>query len=86
VGETDARGLDAAISRYPQGLSCEHSYPPGEYCPICGEIPVDRDHDADAVCSKCGGDGYVECWNHDQTDVVVTLCTDCGPAPGVHDG
>lgn len=34
------------------------------------------------VCPRCDGDGYVECWNEDQSDVVITLCTDCGPAPG----
>ena len=41
--------------------------------------------EAAAVCQKCDGDGYVECWNKDHSDVVVTLCTDCGPAPGVSD-
>jgi hypothetical protein len=31
------------------------------------------------VCETCDGDGYTEWWNDDQTDVVITLCTDCGP-------
>jgi DnaJ-class molecular chaperone len=37
------------------------------------------------VCETCDGDGYTESWNDDQSDVVVTLCTDCGPGPGDFD-
>jgi hypothetical protein len=37
------------------------------------------------VCETCDGDGYTEAFNDDQTDVVITLCTDCGPAPGDFD-
>lgn len=32
---------------------------------------------AEAVCQRCGGDGYVDSWEDDQTDVVTTLCPDC---------
>ncbi len=48
--------------------------------------PEGRIAAATELCQKCGGDGYVECWNHDHSDVVITLCTDCGPAPGDFDG
>lgn len=37
-------------------------------------------------CPRCDGDGYVECWNKDHSDVVITLCTDCGPGSGYVDG
>lgn len=37
-------------------------------------------------CQTCGGDGYTESFNADHSDVVITLCTDCGPGPGDFDG
>jgi len=37
------------------------------------------------VCKKCDGDGYVESFDYDHSNVVITLCTDCGPAPGDFD-
>jgi len=37
------------------------------------------------VCERCEGEGYLESWNDDQSDVVITLCPDCGPAPGEFD-
>jgi len=37
------------------------------------------------ICSTCDGDGYTETWNDDQSGVVITLCTDCGPGPGDFD-
>jgi hypothetical protein len=54
----------------------------GEPCPICER----EARFSGSPCPRCDGDGYVECWNHDQTDVVITLCPDCGPGPGYHDG
>jgi hypothetical protein len=27
------------VPTFPDGFHCSHSYPPGEYCPACGEIP-----------------------------------------------
>lgn len=24
---------------FPDGVHCSHGYPPGEFCPACGEIP-----------------------------------------------
>lgn len=48
--------------------------------PIEGSDPM-----ADEPCPKCDGDGYTESWNDDQSDVVITLCTDCGPGPGDFD-
>jgi hypothetical protein len=41
--------------------------------------------ESEDVCETCDGDGYTESFNADQTDVVITLCTDCGPAPGDFD-
>jgi len=37
------------------------------------------------VCKKCDGDGYVESFDYDHSNVVITLCTDCGPATGDFD-
>lgn len=33
------------------------------------------------TCPTCEGDGYLESWNDDQSDVVITLCADCGGKP-----
>lgn len=30
------------------------------------------------TCSLCGGDGYEERWNDDQSDVIINLCPNCG--------
>lgn len=49
------------------------------------EVSSPRD-DPYPTCEKCDGDGYTESWNDDQSDVVITPCTDCGPAPGEVDG
>jgi hypothetical protein len=36
---------------------CEHAYPPGEYCPACGDVPVPDDDSEDEgdemVCDRC---------------------------------
>jgi hypothetical protein len=58
-------------------VSCEHGYPPGEYCPICGEVPVERDFDDETPCPDCDGDGYTERWNDDQSGVVIEICERC---------
>lgn len=29
----------SAAPTFPDGFHCSHGYPPGEYCPACGEIP-----------------------------------------------
>lgn len=33
----------------------------------------------DPLCPQCGGDGYEERFNDDQTDVVITPCSSCYP-------
>lgn len=41
----------------------------------CGGLRFAAESDR---CETCGGDGYIESFNDDQTDVIITLCTDCG--------
>ncbi len=41
--------------------------------------------DVEPWCERCDGDGYLESFNDNHSDVVITLCPDCGPAPGEHD-
>lgn len=47
---------------FPDGVHCHHGYPPGEYCPACGEIPdlaatvLDEEHDFGCRCFVCEED------------------------------
>lgn len=50
---------------------CKHL--PRKPTPLVEIVTVHR-----ADCSRCDGDGYVESWNDDQSDVVIALCPDCG--------
>lgn len=68
VTATGALGLwdlpDSADPDRSWGVSCIHAYPPGEYCPVCGEITVDPYEDKDfddegfvLACTHCNGEG-----------------------------
>ena len=53
---------------------------PSDRCEVEDRLAVED------VCKKCDGNGYVESFDYDQqSNVVITLCTDCGPAPGDFD-
>ncbi len=30
-----------------RGIPCDHGYPAGECCPLCDEVPIERDDDED---------------------------------------
>lgn len=65
------------ITRVTQCPHCKTHQSPKPLCGWCGK-PL--------VCGECEGDGYIETWNDDQSDVVITLCPYCGHGAEDFDG